>query len=447
MDKKTREKEGLFRLSIIGPVVNRQLKRGELRPLLQELAEKTYTRDDGSTRNYSWRTLEKWVGDYRRGHFDALLPQVRKDQGTCKALPEETVALILDMKREDPGRSAPLIRKELILAGVISPHSVSTSTICRILRKNGLSGPQMELTTPARYRWSAANCNALWQGDALHGPRVIDPATGRKRKAIIFGLIDDKSRLAVRLWAGFKETQEAFLATLYEAMARRGIPHTLLLDNHGSFIGHDVKVVCAKLKINLNYARPRDGAGKGHIERFWRTVRKSLLGRLDYSKVKTLDDLNLRITTWYEEDYNHSPHSGLAGSTPMSVWEKESDDFRWVHDYSALEALFTAEENRKVLNDSTISFRGKQYEVPTHLRRQKVVITYSVLNPSRIWVIDADTEVPITEVDPEGNATRARKRSKPPEKPKPKTGLNAAEMLLDKLLGRRKKGDTDEKAV
>lgn len=450
MDQKKREQEALFRLSIIGSAVNRQLKRGELRPLLQKLADRTYTREDGSTRQFSWRTLENWVYQYRRGEFASLLPQERKDLGSCKALPEETVELVLNMKREDPGRSAALIKKELIQAEVISSHTASVSTISRLLRKHGLSGPQLELETPARYRWRASSCNALWQVDALHGPTVIDPATGKKKKAIIFGLLDDKSRLAVRLWAGFKENQEAFLSVLYEAMARRGIPDALLLDNHGSFTGHDVKVVCAKLKINLIYARPRDGAGKGLIERFWRTCRKSFLDRLDDSKVKTIDDLNLRIITWCEEDYNHSPHSGLAGRKPMNVWSQESDNFHWVQDFSALEALFTAEDTRKVRNDSTISFRGKDYEVPTHLRRQKITISYSVLNPKRIWVVDGNTEVPIAEVDPEANASRPRKRSKPPCKPKPITGLNSIEILLNKILGRnskKKEEKNDEKDV
>jgi len=448
MEQKKREKEALFRLSIIGSVVNRDLKRGELRPLLEALAKKTYTGPNGNPRIFSWRTLERWVGLYRKGGFPALLPKQRKDLGSVKALSEETVKLILDLKREDPGRSAALIRRELELADKISENAVSVTTISRILRRNGLSGPKLELEVPARYRWVASQCNALWQVDALHGPKVMDPKTGKKRKAIIFGLLDDRSRLAVRLWAGFHETQEAFLYTFYEAMARRGIPDALLLDNHGSFRGHDVRVVCANLKIRLVYTRPGDGPGKGAVERLWRSFRAMCLNRLDYGKVKTVDDLNLRITTWVEEEYNQRPHSGLGGRTPMDVWSRESDKVQWVEDYGALEVLFTARVTRKVLKDATVTFRGKIYEVPTHLRRRKVTLCYSVLNPERIWVMDGDTDVPIREVDPEANASRTRKGSKPEEKPKPVTGLNAAELLLDKILGRREKenkGKEDKK--
>ena len=436
MDKKRREEEALFRLSIIGPVVNRDLKRGELRPLLEELAAKTYTGPDGNPRIFSWRTLEGWVGRYRKGGFPALLPKQRSDHGTVKVLPQTIVQLILDMKREDPGRSAPIIRRELELAGVLAEGSLSVSTINRILRRAGLSGPRVELEARARYRWITAHANDLWQGDALHGPRLIDPVTGQKRKTIIFGLLDDRSRLGVRVWAGFRETQEAFLKVLYEAMARRGIPRALLLDQHGSFRGHDLRVLCAHLDIKLKYTRPRDGAGKGAKERYWRTTRQKFLNRLDYEKVQTIDDLNLRLVTWLEEEYNQGPHSRHGGRTPLDVWSDDADDIRWVQDYSALEAFFTGQVVRKALNDSTITFRGTIYEVPTHLRRRKVTLCYSLLNPERIWAMDGEVEVPIKPVDPEANAFRSR--SVPPiqEAPKPVTGLNYIELLLDRVLGR-----------
>lgn len=436
MDQKQREEEALFRLSIIGPVVNRELRRGELRPHLEQLATKTYTDRNGTARVFSWRTLESWVGRYRKGGFPALLPRRRKDEGSVKALSETIVQLIIDMKREDPGRSAPLIRQELQLAEVLNGRSLSVSTVNRILRRAGLSGPRMEIEVPARYRWIAAHANDLWQGDALHGPKVIDPATGRRRKTIIFGLLDDRSRLGIRVWAGVQETEEAFLITLHEAMARRGIPKALLLDRHGSFRGHDLRVLCAHLKIRLLYTRPGDGAGKGGIERFWRTCRQGFLDRLDPAKVLTVDDLNLRLVTWLEEEYNRRPHSRLAGRSPLDVWSDDADHIQWVNDYSALEALFTGQVTRKALKDSTITFRGTIYEVPTHLRGRTVTLCYSLLNPERVWVIDGEVEVPIARVDPEGNASRPRITSRPPETPRPVTGLNHAELLLDRVLGR-----------
>ena len=186
MDKKRREEEALLRLSIIGPVVNRDLKRGELRPLLQELAAKTYTGPDGNPRIFSWRTLEGWVGRYRRDGFSALLPKQRSDHGTVKALPQAIVQLILDMKREDPGRSAPIIRRELELAGLITDRSLSVSTINRILRRAGLSGqgcsdgPGIQVAGGAVQLFFGVVLGQFsQQAQALHGLGLVYNADGK----------------------------------------------------------------------------------------------------------------------------------------------------------------------------------------------------------------------------------------------------------------------------
>jgi transposase InsO family protein len=331
-----------------------------------------------------------------------------------------------------------LIRRELVLAGRIQPGSVSVSTIGRILKRAGLSGPRLELERPARYRWRAAHVNDIWQGDALHGPRLLDPRTGQTRKAITFGLLDDRSRFGVRLWANVQETEEAFLHVLYEAMARRGIPGALLLDRHASFRGHGLRLVCGHLNIRLIYTRRKDGPGKGAVERWWRTLRHHVLDRLDPERVQTIDDLNARLVAWCEGEYNHRPHSALGGRSPMAVWQEEAERIEWVQDHAALEALFVGREMRKVLNDSTISFRGTPYEVPTHLRRRKVEVHYSLLNPDSVWILDGDVEVPVRPVDPERNASRPREATKPPVGPKAKTGLNHVELLLDRICGRRR---------
>ena len=127
------------------------------------------------------------------------------------------------MKREDPGRSAHLILRELELAGRIRHRQVSVSSVQRLLRGRGLSGPSIEVIQTARYRWEASMCGELWQADAMHGPMLMNPLTGRTQRAIIFGLIDDRSRLIPYIEAGFGETEQRFLTVLYNAMGRGAV--------------------------------------------------------------------------------------------------------------------------------------------------------------------------------------------------------------------------------
>jgi transposase len=269
MTDEERNQEALFRHAILGDVLSRNRRRGELRLALKQLAQQTYQDSRGRSRRIAYKTLEEWYYKYRSGGFEALKPKPRKDRNASRVLSAELQQLILDMKREDPGRSARLILRELELAGRIRPRQISRSSIERLLHRHGLSVPRMEWDHAARYRWEVSCCGELWQADALHGPALMNPATGRLQRVIVFGLIDDRSRLIPYLEGGFGETEHRFLAVLYQAMARRGIARKLLLDNHASFSGYDLRLLCARLGIHLVHSRPGDAPSKGKIERVY----------------------------------------------------------------------------------------------------------------------------------------------------------------------------------
>jgi putative transposase len=161
MTDEERNQEALFRHAILGDLLSRNLRRGELRPALKQLARQSYQDDHGRTRQIAYKTLEEWYYKYRQGGFAALQPRPRKDRHRSRVLSEELQQLIVDMKREDPGRSARLMVRELELAGRIGAGQVSRSSVERLLRRHGLSVPRMEWDQRARYRWEAASCGEL----------------------------------------------------------------------------------------------------------------------------------------------------------------------------------------------------------------------------------------------------------------------------------------------
>jgi len=438
MNDDDRNREALFRHAILGELLSRDLRRGELRPALEELSQKTFTDERGHPRHIAFKTLEDWYYVYRRRGFEALKPKARSDLGSCRGLTSEQQQLVLDLKREDPGRSAYLILREMELAGRLKSGQVSLSVLQRLLRRNGLSGPRMELDRPVRYRWQASMCGELWQADALHGPVLINPRTARPQRTIVFGLIDDRSRIIPYIEAGFGETEHRFLAVLYNAIARRGILRHLLVDNHASFSGYDLRFLCARLNIHLVHSRPGDGPGKGKIERFWRSLRRHLIGRLKLEEITTVDELNLRIWSYVESEYHHRPHASLAGKTPLEVWESGAGNVRWPSDPAELEKAFYGEVDRLARNDSTVQWRGSVYEVPPHLRRQTVRLRYSLLDSDRVSVLDRNVEIPIRLVEAEQNAHRFRAAHPPADLPpeKPRSGLNAPDLFLDHMTGR-----------
>ncbi len=435
MNDDDRTKEALFRHAILGDILSRKLRWGDLRALLTGLSEKAFEDYRGRQRRVAYSTLEEWFYRHRRGGFEALKPLPRCDLGSSRRLSPELEQLVIDLKREDPGRSAPLILRELELAGRIRRGAMSVYPIQRLLRRRGLSGPRMEVDVAARFRWEASMCGELWQGDALHGPVLIHPATRRPQRAIIFGLLDDRSRIIAYLEAGFGETAHCFLNVLYNAVARRGIPRRLLLDNHASFTGHDLRVLCAKLDIHLVHSRAGDGPTKGKIERFWRSLRGHVIDRLDLEKITTLDELNLRLWSYVEAEYHCRPHASLSGRTPMQVWESDAESVRWVTDHSRLEQAFVGEVERLARNDSTVLWRGVFYEVPSYLRRCKVRLRYSLLDTGRVSLLDGNVEIPLRTVNPIANAHRNRNVSTPPASAeKPKTGMNAPDLMLEHMI-------------
>ena len=429
-----RTKEALFRHAVLGDVLSRKLRRGELRRLLTELSEKTFEDYQSRPRRMAYSTLEEWFYKHRHDGFEGLKPLSRSDEGCSRRLSPELEQLVIDLKREDPGRSAPLILRELELAGRINHGAMSVYPIQRLLRHHGLSGPRMEVDVPARFRWEASMCAELWQADALHGPKLINPVTKCPQRAIIFGLLDDRSRIIPYLEAGFGETEHRFLTVLHGAIARRGIPRRLLLDNHTSFTGHDLRVLCAKLDIQIVHSRPGDGPTKGKIERFWRSLRGHVIDRLDLQNVTSIDELNLRIWSYVEAEYHCRPHASLSGKTPMEVWESGAEDIRWVTDHSRLEQAFVGEVDRLARNDSTVQWRNVFYEVPPYLRRSKVRLRYSLLNTCCVSLLDGNVEIPLRIVNPVANAHRSREVPRPVDSSKPETGLNAPDLMLEKMI-------------
>ena len=431
-----RMQEALFRLSVLGDLIHCKLQRGELKARLREKAARVWEGPNGKDWHVSAKTIEKWFYDHRAHGLEGLVRKTRSDKGSCKALTPELQELILDMKREDPGRSVPVILRELVDAGKIRQDEVSESTVQRLLKRQGLSGPKLELDRPARYRWQASRCGELWQVDCCHGPKLYDPASGREVRVKIFGLIDDRSRLLVHAWATFEESQEEFLVVLLAAIRRRGRPLAVLADNHGSFTGGAIRLACARLDVRLLFAKPHDGPAKGKIERFWRTMRAHVLDRLDMTRIETLDDINLRLSTWTEGDYNQQPHSAHGGRSPLEVWEEDAGEIRWIDDDALLEEAAITEVERHARNDATCQIKGRTYEVPPHLRRRKVRIRYSLLRPELMWIEDGGTQCFLREVDPVENSRRSRVPARPePKAPLAKpTGLHPVEDLLGRQL-------------
>ena len=83
-------------------------------------------------------TLQRWYYRYRQGGLKALKPKLRRDAGRGRVLDEKKRELLLDIRREFPSASVPLILRTLKQAGTFVPDEVSPQTVRRIYLEAGL---------------------------------------------------------------------------------------------------------------------------------------------------------------------------------------------------------------------------------------------------------------------------------------------------------------------
>ena len=117
-------------------------------------------------------------------------------------------------------------------------------------------------------------------------------------------------------------------------------------------------------------------AGKGKIERFFRTCRQQCLTPLEPQTIPDLDTLNTHFRAWVESEYHLTPHRGLDGETPLDAWIRTADRIRHPDPGIDLETLFLMEVTRKVDKAHTVSLHTCIYEVNPALVGQTVTLRY-----------------------------------------------------------------------
>jgi len=379
LDDKMREQIALFRYGLIADLVHREPAEKGLYPLLREKAERVYEIPGTRRTRVASETIRDWLSAYRRGGFDALRPQARRDLGRARAIPQPVADLLCQIKDETPALSVAAVI-ERARSAASEELQLAPATVHRLLQRHGLMARKLgEPSSKDRRRFAFDKAGELWMSDVMHGPAVTIEG-GRKRKSYLIGLLDDATRVIPYAAFTLAENTAAFLPVLQEAILRRGVPKRLYVDNGAVYRSNHLSLVCAKLGITLIHARPYLPQGKGKQERWFRTVRMQLLPSLGEADLKSLDALNQRLWAWVEGEYHMSPHSSLDDMTPLDRWMTAAHDIRLVGPECDLDEMFLFEQKRKVQKDRTVSLHGVVYEVDASLVGETVTLRF---DPSR----------------------------------------------------------------
>ena len=425
-DEELRKAVALFRYGLIADVLRLPLGSREIRRTLNEKAQRTYTIPGTRRTRVALETMRDWLSVYRNGGFEALYPKTRADRGQPRRMPPEVAERLVSLKTEQPALSVKALIQTARERGI--DHPLAPSTVHRLLAREGLFDKRPgEPTTTDRRRFAFRDAGELWMSDVMHGPKVSDGR--RRRKTFLIAFIDDATRVIPFAAFAFAENTTAFLPVFKHAIARRGLPARLYVDNASTFRSQQLALVCAKLGIALIHSRPYQPAGRGKIERFFRTVRAAWLAHLTAEATESLQTLNRTLWAWVEGEYHLSPHRGLNGRTPLDQWALAGHDVRYPDPGLDLDDLFLFEAKRRVMKDRTVSLHGRLYEVDAVLVGQTVILRYDPhAPPSRpIEVVhDGKGAGQATRLDAYANTTVKRDRPSwqlqcdtPPSQPSP----------------------------
>ena len=369
MNEDEKKEVAIFRYSVISDFVNgMDMSRAEKRQLMTEKCGRKWQIPYSRKSRISKETIRNWIRLYKDGGLESLKPKDRLDQGKSRAMDDDTCEALICLRKELPNATVLYLMDQMKQRNLVTPGTVlHKTTVYRFLHQNNLMSPEASKPVDRR-KFEAELPNDLWQSDVMHGPRV--DADGRKKKTYLIAILDDHSRLIIYARFYLSENLASYLDALENALARRGLPRKLYVDNGAAFRSHHLQYIMASLAITLIHARPYLPQGKGKIERWFKTVRSRFL---PYMSVATLPDLNTALDRYVNGDYHRKKHSA-TGHTPLDRFTSQLHCLRKAPDN--LKDYFRKVALRKINRDRSITLNGRIYEGPVALIGKRVELLY-----------------------------------------------------------------------
>jgi putative transposase len=238
------EQVALFRYQLIREAADPALSTRQRGRLVRELAARAHPGPFGDEVVVSRATIDRWIRAWRAGGFAALAPPARQVTLRTDA---QVLELAAALKRERPQRTAAQV------ARILRAHcgwAPSARTLQRHFERLELRTRPDGRPPQAYGRFEATRPNELWTGDALHGPAIAG------RKAYLFAFIDDHSRAVMAARWGYFEDTIRLAAALRPALAARGVPESIYVDNGSAFCDSAIRRAAARLGIKITHSAP-----------------------------------------------------------------------------------------------------------------------------------------------------------------------------------------------
>jgi putative transposase len=255
--------------------------------------------------------------------------------------------------------------------------------------------------------------NGLWHWDCHVASRKVVTPAGELVAPVLFGALDDRSRVACHVQWYWTENAENVAHGLSQAIQKRGLPRSGLSDNGSAMTAAEITEGLERLGVLHETTLAHSPYQNGKQENFWTQVEGRLLAMLEDVPDLTLAILNDITQAWVEQEYNRKLHSEI-GEAPLARFLAGPDVSRPSPDSAALRLAFTRTEGRSQRrSDGTVSIDGRRFEIPNRYRHlERVAIRYPTWDLSLVHLVDERTEKVLCRLyplDKERNASGLRR--------------------------------------
>ena len=454
------ERWARLRFSIIGALLAAPPAKGALRAALQQLAAREWRHPGtGAPVRFGVSTLERWYYRSRNEQHDpvgVLRRKRRQDAGAQASMTPPLRQALRAQYAAHKSWSAQLHHDNLVaLAETRSELRPvpSYATVRRFLAAHGLTRHRPmttrqtdgALAAAARLEarevrsFEAEYVNGTWHWDCHYGSRKVLTPRGEWRAPVLFGVLDDRSRLVCHLQWYLSESAENIAHGLSQAMQKRGLPRAAMSDNGAAMTATEITEGLARLGILHQTTLPYSPYQNGKQEVLWGSVEGRLMAMLEGVEDLTLARLNEATQAWVEYDYNRKRHSEID-NTPLARFLAGPAVTRPCPDAAALRLAFTRTERRTLRkSDGTAVIEGRRFEVPNQYRHLPVLeVRFAAWDLGQVHLADPHTGTVLCRLFPQDKARNASglRRSLQPISDEPVTSAPPPARGIGPLLER-----------
>jgi hypothetical protein len=269
--------------------------KGELRAEIAALAARQWRHPTtGDPVRFSFSSIERWFYRALKERSDpvgVLHRKLRTDSGQQPAISDAVRLILLAQYAAHKSWSIQLHHDNLVALAETRADLRPLpcyDTLRRFMKANGLNKRQRvtsrqtagaaraeaRLSDREIRSYEAEFVNGLWHWDCHHGSRKVLTARGEWQTPILFGVLDDRSRLACHLQWYLTETAEIIAHGLSQAFQKRGLPRSGLSDNGAAMTAAEITEGLFRLgsctRPHCHIARRFGGRLRGGSSPCWR---------------------------------------------------------------------------------------------------------------------------------------------------------------------------------